>query len=72
MQHEADGTAVDFYAPATVVDADIVLVENPAGNIVDSGDYSVAAGIITFTTAPISGSIVRIVHKDWQTSNIVT
>lgn len=61
VQHEGDGSTVEYSYPAT---KSVVFVESPSGLIVDSDDYTDdEAGTITFNEAPEDGATIRIVYK---------
>ena len=50
---------VDF-TPSLAPTADETVLVYADGSLVDSGDYSVADGVVTFDTAPGAGVVVRI------------
>ena len=66
VEHIGDGTKTTFTIPADTTDAQLILVESPAGIILESGYSYDAAGTVTFTKAPEENAVVRIVHTNAQ------
>ena len=72
VQHVGDNSKLVFSVPADTTEAEIILVETPAGVILTTGEWSYTGGVVTLDTAPNTNAIVRIVHTNYQTANIVS